>query len=137
MKYILKNKIAYPCDSLQEWAEFMESGDRRVAETTIDGFWISTVFLGMNHNFGEGEPLLFETMVFAREEGGTEPADTVDFRLAMLRDSFWGAAKRDSNWADAEQSHKAICDDIRLQLEKAREKAENALYAALAMEDEA
>jgi hypothetical protein len=25
---------------------------------------VSTVFLGLNHNFGRGEPLLFETMIF-------------------------------------------------------------------------
>ncbi|MFF7142265.1 hypothetical protein ACFZB5_13585 [Streptomyces nodosus] len=30
---------------------------------------VSTVWLGMNHNYGDGEPILFETMVF--EHGDT------------------------------------------------------------------
>jgi hypothetical protein len=29
--------------------------------------WVSTVFLGIDHGFGEGPPLIFETMVFASE----------------------------------------------------------------------
>ncbi len=41
--------------------------DRRVAETSIDEFRISTVFLGLDHGFGKGDPLLFETMVFSPE----------------------------------------------------------------------
>lgn len=28
------------------------------------GFYVSTVFLGLDHSFGEGRPLWFETMVF-------------------------------------------------------------------------
>lgn len=40
---------------------------RRVAETTLPGgVWISTVLLGLDHNFmGSGRPIIFETMVFA------------------------------------------------------------------------
>ncbi|SUE95903.1 Uncharacterised protein [Ectopseudomonas mendocina] len=133
--YILKDKLAIPCEDIHEWGKFMEGGAHRVAETTIDGFWVSTVFLGIDYSFGRGEPLLFETMVFAKDGDETVFGETVEFRSAMLRDSFWGAAKRDSNWGDAEQSHKAACDDIRNQLEKARRKAENVLYAALVMEE--
>lgn len=40
-------------------------GERRVAETTLpDGKWVSTVWLGIDHSFGSGPPLIFETMVF-------------------------------------------------------------------------
>lgn len=40
--------------------------DRRVAETTLpDGRWVSTVFLGIDYSFGDGPPVLFETMVFS------------------------------------------------------------------------
>jgi hypothetical protein len=47
--------------------------DRRVAETTLpDGRWVSTVFLGINHQFGEGPPLIFETMVFPNENDLSE-----------------------------------------------------------------
>jgi hypothetical protein len=51
---------------LMEWAKLVEDKDyKRVAEITLpDGKWISTVWLGLNHNWGEGKPLIFETMVF-------------------------------------------------------------------------
>ena len=64
-KYILgKNHELIEVD-LMTWAEFFEdNNNRRVAKDTIGDATISTVFLGIDHNFGEGEPLLFETMIF-------------------------------------------------------------------------
>ena len=47
-----------------KWAKCFETADRKVAETEIDKLRVSTVFLGLNHNFGEGPPILWETMVF-------------------------------------------------------------------------
>jgi hypothetical protein len=42
-----------------------ETNLRKVAVNTISsGVRISTVFLGLDHSFGEGEPVLFETMTF-------------------------------------------------------------------------
>jgi hypothetical protein len=50
--------------TMMDWAQSLKS-DRRVAETTLpNGYWISTVWLGLNHQFGSGPPLIFETMVF-------------------------------------------------------------------------
>lgn len=67
--YILDaNKLAVPV-SLQEWAEWIE-GDvdrRRVALESVGPFEISTVFLGLDHNFGRGLPHLFETMIFNKD----------------------------------------------------------------------
>ncbi len=37
---------------------------RIVAQTTISSRLVSTVFLGLDHNFGQGPPVLWETMVF-------------------------------------------------------------------------
>lgn len=38
---------------------------RRVAETHLWwGGWVSTVWLGLNHNWGFGPPLIFESMLF-------------------------------------------------------------------------
>jgi hypothetical protein len=52
-----------PAD-LMTWAMFFEDSDaRRVAETTVGEARVSTVFLGIDHEFG-GAPLWFETMVF-------------------------------------------------------------------------
>lgn len=49
---------------LNEWARWFETADRVVAKTDIDGFHVSTVFIGINHNFGPGPPHIFETAVF-------------------------------------------------------------------------
>lgn len=38
---------------------------RIVQQTDLpNGLWISTVFLGLDYNFGDGPPILFESMVF-------------------------------------------------------------------------
>ena len=69
-KYILdKNHQPVKCDDLMKWANWFENADRKVAKTIIDirlhnEISVSTVFLGLDHNFGEGTPILFETMIF-------------------------------------------------------------------------
>lgn len=63
--YILKDCVPVPCDDRSEWGKWSDTADRRVEQTEIDGVFISTVFLGIDHNFiGRGPPILFETMVF-------------------------------------------------------------------------
>ena len=65
--YILDGKTAIPCDDLMRWAVWFEKsqGARRVALTDTADARVSTVFLGLDHNYSEsGPPLLFETMVF-------------------------------------------------------------------------
>lgn len=58
---------------LMTWAAWIESADsaRRVAlETVCPGVEVSTVFLGLDHNFQErGAPVLWETMVFRNDDG--------------------------------------------------------------------
>lgn len=62
-----------PCPDVIEWGEWMEasmkSGARVIAHDRDEGgrneIFISTVFLGIDHNYlFEGPPILFETMVF-------------------------------------------------------------------------
>lgn len=54
---------------LDEWSALREGDGRRVAETHLPGgVWVSTVLLGMDHNFGSGPPLIFETMVFGPDD---------------------------------------------------------------------
>lgn len=53
--------------SLDEWARFTSAlGGRRIDSTEVGDFEVSTVFLGIDHQFGDGPPLLFETMIFAK-----------------------------------------------------------------------
>jgi hypothetical protein len=56
--------------SAERWAFSFSRRSRRVARDSIGGVDVSTVFLGLDHNFGRhGPPLLFETMAFdGREE---------------------------------------------------------------------
>lgn len=51
---------------LMTWARaFEDHAARIVARDELPGdVFVSTVFLGIDHNFGVGPPLLFETMIF-------------------------------------------------------------------------
>jgi hypothetical protein len=53
--------------SLHEFCRLLGNEEyKRVAETQVGPYWISTVWLGINHNFSRtGPPIIFETMVFA------------------------------------------------------------------------
>jgi len=66
-KYILVDRVPVPCPDLFKWGRFMEEAERHVAETMVEGVRVSTVFLGLDHEFGEGPPILFETMIFGGE----------------------------------------------------------------------
>lgn len=65
------------------WAKLAEDPKyKRVKQTLIVGkgyeYWISTVWLGLNHNFGLGPPLIFETMVFAKPDSMDDSMDVTD-----------------------------------------------------------
>lgn len=84
--YILKGHT--PVDvPLLEWAKWFEkSGKQRIVKQTMlkNGKWVSTVFLGLDHNFFGGKPYLFETMVF--------PSKTDYSELDCNRYSTWDEA---------------------------------------------
>jgi hypothetical protein len=67
--YVLQGKLAVPEPDATKWAIWTEqsyaNGEHWVARDRIGGVSISTIFLGMDHNFVPGElPILFETMIF-------------------------------------------------------------------------
>ena len=75
-----------PVDDLSDWARRFRITDRHVAQTDVGPSHVSTVFLGIDHNFGDdGPPVLFETLVF-------------DGPLA-------GEMTRYCTWADAAAGH--------------------------------
>lgn len=84
--------------SLVEWATMFEKmAERRVALTIFGDFEVSTVFLGLDHNFGEeGPPILWETMVFTKKTGGMD----------LLMDRCSG------NQEQAEAMHERMVDRI-------------------------
>ena len=68
LKYILEGKIPKPIADVVEWRKQFEKADRIVATTILPykglNIEVSTVFLGIDHNFSGGVPILFETMIF-------------------------------------------------------------------------
>ncbi|HTA46412.1 MAG TPA: hypothetical protein VK789_28410 [Bryobacteraceae bacterium] len=117
-RYKLIGQTPVPCPDLMEWAEFMEMGGRQVAETFIDRYRVSTIFLGLDHRFppDRGEPILFETMVFLNSaESQRRPEESVDewlFRRKALSDAEplpMECESRCSTWLEAEADHEAVC----------------------------
>lgn len=52
--------------SFERWAELFELHDRHIGDDYIGTYRVSTVWIGLDHNFGmTGPPLIFESMVFA------------------------------------------------------------------------
>lgn len=59
----LEGKKLMQC-SLDEWGRFFHSEEKIVAKTYVSGFEVSTIFLGIDHGWGDGLLHFFETMVF-------------------------------------------------------------------------
>lgn len=111
LHYILdENGEAVPEPDLLTWARWFElasrDGTRQVANDFDEGdetktIRVSTVFLGLDHNFGiDGPPVLWETLVF----GG-------------LLD---GEMDRYSSRTAALLGHQAMCERVMKTLEKTR-----------------
>ncbi len=75
---------------LEEWSKLIEEkhsnpeGRWRIGKDRIGESEVSTVWLGLNHNYGAGPPLIFETLVF-----GGELADEMD-RYSTEREAQLG-----------------------------------------------
>jgi hypothetical protein len=67
-KFILEGQTPIECPDLMEWGQWMQTADRHVDKTMVGDVKVSTVFLGLDHRFGdEDRPILFETMIFGGE----------------------------------------------------------------------
>lgn len=75
--------------NIDEWGDwFQDFKMRRVAETHIGKIRVSTVFLGIDHSFGGGPPILFETMIFGGElDQWQERCCTWDAAVKMHNDA--------------------------------------------------
>ena len=55
--------------SLMEWADLFEDMKyRKVMDTYIKNYHVSTVWIGLNHSFGSEDIRIFETMIFGDNE---------------------------------------------------------------------
>ena len=88
--YVLDGHTPIEVTDVLEWARMFETAARHVARTTLaEGVEVSTAFLGIDHSFGTGPPLLFETLVF----GGKCDGDM----------------RRYATWEEAERGHEEEC----------------------------
>ena len=85
----------------EEWGKLLEDKDYKIIkqETLPDGKKVSTVWLGLDHNFGEGEPLIFETMVFP-SEGDFSDVDVE--RYSTLEEAQKGHEEMVKKWSRKE-----------------------------------
>lgn len=77
--------------TMEEWAD-LDANNRSLAADEVDGYMVSTAFLGLNHNFGSGDPLIFETMVFA-QHGDLLELDQMQWRYSTKNAALKGHAK--------------------------------------------
>jgi len=100
-----------------KWVRWLAEANRRVARTQVGVLTVSTVFLGIDHNFRSGgDPLLFETMIFLT------PSLTKKRRTLRPSLKDIGYQTRCSTWQQAEAMHKRAVANAKRR--KKREEAE-------------
>jgi hypothetical protein len=90
--------------SLRSWCRLREFRPElvRIAEDTIGDYWVSTVWLGIDHGLRltelpEYRPMIFETMVFKGQQSDLD-------------------CRRYSTEEEALQGHRRVCDEVQLLL---------------------
>jgi hypothetical protein len=80
-----------PVGSMEEWCQWYEKAHCSIDWAGNAELYVSTIFLGLNRNwFGEGPPILFETMVFGGEYNElTFRYSTYDEAIAGHKDVCW------------------------------------------------
>lgn len=105
MNYILDDDLnPVPELDILKWAAWFETAERHVNLTEIDGLFVSTAFLGIDHGFGQldawgkPKPILYETMIYRKVSGA-----------GHIHDTEWiDGALRYSNRTEAEWGHEAV-----------------------------
>jgi hypothetical protein len=102
-KYIMTKEKEIKPATLHEWGCWLESDEgreiRQVRSSHIGDHHVSTVFMGLDHSFGSGPPLLFETMIFT----------------ASKKSKLDHYQTRSATWESALGHHAAACDLVHKQ----------------------
>lgn len=78
------NRKGKPIDTT-EWGQLLSDDSYRLVQSdNLGKVHVSTVWLGLNHNWGDGPPLIFETMIFGGEH------DEDQWRYSTERDARKG-----------------------------------------------
>lgn len=100
--YKLVDRQPVRCSDPLQWALWFQNNDRRVRQTRVGPYEVSTIFLGLDHSWRKGPPVLFETMVFItdmKDEYGLPK--TADYQ------------RRCCTWSEAEQMHERAIQEMR------------------------
>ena len=95
--------------SMSDWSLYLSDVtlNRHIGDDRIDGFRISTVWLGLDHRFrcvpnNDLPPLIFETMIFLDHEKESEKGDQFSYYM-----------ERYSTKEEALEGHKIACQLVR------------------------
>jgi hypothetical protein len=93
--YILDDDHNLILADVYTWGKWFEKAENRiVAKTQVANCLVSTVCLGIDHNFSQvGPPLLFETMIFVEGDGEE--------------------CYRCATWQEAEAQHARVVTELR------------------------
>lgn len=106
MMYRLEGHKTVEVKDARDWARWFDKADRSVGMTAYGKVTVSTVFLGVDHNFsGMGDPILFETMVFAPDE-------------KHRMDEAGDFTRRYRTWDEAQVGHAITCSLVKAWMEK-------------------
>ena len=79
------------CPDWDEWGAWYQTSDRTIRRTEVCGLLVSTVFLGMDHNFvDDGPPHLFETMIFPIVDGELSWSEVYGERYSTRAEAIAG-----------------------------------------------
>lgn len=107
--YVLDKQHRVIRADAHEWSLFFSDfSKRQLAETITSLYRISTVFLGIDHGWGKGPPIVFETMAFELAETEVKFSDGQKF---ITHEDFETA--RYSSWDDAMAGHRAMVRRIK------------------------
>ena len=95
-KYIIKDGLVVLEPDLMTWAEFMQFDQVKYRKVDrIAGLMLSTIFLGLDHRYGKGEPVLWETMLFNEDERSVIPGfkssyspDLGQWRFSYMEEAY-------------------------------------------------
>jgi hypothetical protein len=80
-----------PATDLIKWAIWFEGTENHVGLDEVSGFIVSTIFMGINHSFGNRRPQWFETMVFRQMDNKRMLGRLIDqWRYATLEEARAG-----------------------------------------------
>lgn len=114
--YILDGHTPVPEYDTLAWGRWYGQADRHVAVTRYGCLSVSTIFLGLDHNFGGSGPRLFETMIFVRDTRRKgkyvrfTPFDKYEYAVYQIphRRTSFDYQARYATWDEAERGHRHV-----------------------------